>query len=64
MTMVGVGIHDGLVDPYHHGEHQLKEEEIRFLEEDANLLREGVSRIEKRLDELKVILTMSKKRRN
>jgi len=30
-----------------------KEEEIRFLEEEANFLREGLSQIEKRLEELK-----------
>jgi hypothetical protein len=30
-----------------------KEEEIRVLEEQANFLREGLSQIEKRLEELK-----------
>lgn len=30
-----------------------KEKEIRFLEENANFLREELSRIEKRLEELK-----------
>ena len=30
MTMVGVGIHHGLVDPYHHGEHQPRKKIFGF----------------------------------